>query len=132
MGGSEISHAPMPLALCIIASGKTTVLAASAFTLAWTHSVEKTRWAEDWRVTPAGLELVAARVEGSGAGMEVPEGAVLDGGVWTYRPRLPPQPSLLLASSGATGEGWELCVAGGCLTIGDAPGTPVEIRGCEG
>jgi hypothetical protein len=122
----------MPLALCIIASGKTTVLAASAFTLAWTHSVEKTRWEEDWRVTPAGLQLVAARVEGTGAGMEIPDGAVLEGGVWTYRPSLPPQKALLLARSGATGQGWELCADGQCLAIGTEAGEPVEIRGCEG
>ncbi len=122
----------MPLALCILAAGKTTVLAASAFTLAWTHSVEKTRWEEEWRVTPAGLDLVAARVEGSGAGMEVPEGAVLEDGVWTYRPVLPPQEALRLASSGATGGGWEICAAGRCLTVGAEPGEPVEIRGCAG
>lgn len=122
----------MPLALCIIAAGKTTVLAASAFTLAWTHSVEKARWEEDWRVTPAGLELVAARVQGTGAGMEIPDGAVLEGGVWTYRPTLPPQKALLLARSGATGQGWELCVDDQCLAIGTEPGEPVEIRGCEG
>ncbi|RST87212.1 DUF1850 domain-containing protein [Aquibium carbonis] len=120
------------MALCIIASGKTTVLAASAFTLAWTHSVERTRWEEDWRVTPAGLELVAARVEGTGAGMEIPEGAVFADGAWTYRPTLPPQRALLLARSGATGEGWELCADQECLTIGAEPGDPVEIRGCEG
>ena len=120
------------LALCILASGKTTVLAAGAFTLAWTHSVERTRWEEDWRVTPAGLELVAARVEGTGAGMEIPDGAVLEGGVWSYRPNLPPQRSLLLARAGATGGGWELCADGRCLTIGAEPGDPVEIRGCEG
>jgi hypothetical protein len=122
----------MPLTLCILAAGKTTVLAGSAFTLAWTHSVEKTAWEEEWRLTPAGLELVAARVAGSGAGMEVPEGAELEDGVWTYRPALPPQKTLLLASSGATGAGWEICAAGGCLTIGAEPGEPVEIRGCEG
>ena len=122
----------MPLALCIVAAGKTTVLAASAFTLVWTHSVEKTRWEEEWRVTPAGLALVAARVEGSGAGMEVPEGAVLEGGVWTYRPALPPQKALRLASSGATGAGWEICADGHCLTIGVEAGEPVEIMGCQG
>ena len=72
------------MSLCILAAGKTTVLAVSAFTLSWTHSVEKTRWEEDWRVTPAGLEIVEARVKGSGAGMEPPEGAVLKDGWWTY------------------------------------------------
>ncbi|MGO4839058.1 DUF1850 domain-containing protein, partial [Rhizobiaceae sp. 2RAB30] len=38
------------MSLCVVAAGKTTVLAASLFTLSWTHSVEKTRWEEDWRV----------------------------------------------------------------------------------
>ena len=31
-------------------------------------------WEEDWRASPAGLELVEARVQGSGAGMEPPAG----------------------------------------------------------
>ncbi|APH73553.1 DUF1850 domain-containing protein [Aquibium oceanicum] len=117
--------------LCILAAGKTTVLAAAAFTLSWTHSVEKTRWEEDWRVTPAGLELAAARVEGTGAGMEIPDGAVLKDGMWTYHPALPPQEALRLASSGATVGGWMLCADGNCLTIGAEPAEPVEIRGCE-
>ena len=119
------------LTLCILSAGKTTVLAATAFTLSWTHSVEKTRWEEDWRGTPAGLELAAARVEGTGAGMEIPDGAVLKDGVWTYRPNLPPQEALHLASSGATVGGWRLCVDDECLTLGAKAGEPVEIRGCE-
>ena len=36
--------------LCLLLGGKTIVYATTAFTLAWTHSVEKTRWAEDWLV----------------------------------------------------------------------------------
>ena len=36
------------------------------FTLAWTHSIEKIRWEEDYRVTPSGLLLGEARVKGSG------------------------------------------------------------------
>ena len=44
------------MSLCILAAGKVTVLAVSAFTLSWTHSVEKVRWEEDWLVTPAGLD----------------------------------------------------------------------------
>ena len=80
------------MSLCILAAGKTTVLAVTAFTLSWTHSVEKTRWEEDWRVTPAGLEIVEASVKGSGAGMEPPEGAVLKDGWWVYRPKISAQP----------------------------------------
>ncbi|MCV0395815.1 MAG: DUF1850 domain-containing protein [Rhizobiaceae bacterium] len=117
--------------VCLYLGGKAMVLAATTFTLAWTHSVEKTRWVEEWHLTPAGLELIAARVEGTGAGMEIPDGAVLEDGVWTYRPDLPPQPALLLAQSGATGEGWTICSDGACRIVGAAQADPAEIKACE-
>lgn len=118
------------MSLCVMAGGVAKVIAASAFTLSWSHSVEKTRWEEDWRLTPAGLELVEARVRGSGAGMEPPEGAMLKDGWWSYAPDLPAQERLVLAASGATGEGWSLCAGGECLTIGAEPGPPVVIEVC--
>jgi hypothetical protein len=120
------------MSFCILAAGKTTVLAVSAFTLSWTHSVEKTRWQEDWRVTPVGLEIVEARVKGSGAGMEPPEGAVLAGGWWTYRPKIGPQPTVKLAASGATGAGWTLCADKTCLDLGNEAGEAVELSACDG
>jgi hypothetical protein len=106
-----------------------TALAFSAFTLAWTHSVERIAWEEDWRVTPAGLELVAARVRGSGAGMEPPEGAVLVEGWWAYSPELPPRPELVLAASGATAA-WRICAEGRCLALGEEAGPPIVLRPC--
>jgi hypothetical protein len=118
------------MSLCIIVAGKTTMLAASMFTLGWTHSVEKTRWEEDWRLAGAGLEIVEARVQGSGAGMEVPEGAVLRDGWWTYAPGMAPQRSLVLAASGATGAGWSVCTPAQCVTLGAAAGEPVVVRPC--
>lgn len=120
------------MALCILAAGKTAVIAATAFTLSWTHSVEKTRWREDWRVTPAGLEIVEARIKGSGAGMEPPEGSVLKDGWWVYAPRIGPRQKLVLAASGATGEGWTLCAIGGCTVIGDRPADPAVVTACDG
>jgi hypothetical protein len=116
--------------LCILAAGKTVTLAVTAFTLSWTHSVEKTRWQEDWAIVPAGLQIVEARVKGSGAGMEPAEGAVLEHGWWVYAPKLRPQQSLVLAASGATGEGWTLCTAQDCRTIGALAGEPVELKRC--
>ncbi|MBN9551249.1 MAG: DUF1850 domain-containing protein, partial [Alphaproteobacteria bacterium] len=80
------------MSLCILTAGKTLTLAVAAFTLSWTHSVEKTGWQEDWKLTPSGLQVVQARIRGSGAGMEPPEGAVLRDGWWTYAPRIGPQP----------------------------------------
>ena len=50
----------------LASAGVVKTLALAAFTLAWTHSIEKIDWQEDWRVTPQGLELVQARVKGSG------------------------------------------------------------------
>lgn len=120
------------MSLCILAAGKATVLAVSAFTLAWTHSVERTEWREEWLVEPAGLRLVEARVRGSGAGMEPAEDAVLEDGWYVYRPFRPPQASLLLAASGATGEGWRLCAAGECRPLGALAGEAVEIAPCAG
>ena len=34
------------MSLCILAGGKVTALALSAFTLSWTHSVQKSEWRE--------------------------------------------------------------------------------------
>ena len=82
-------------------------------------------------MTPAGLELVEARVQGSGAGMEPPEGARLAGGWWTWRPARPPQRELLLAASGATGGGWTLCAAGACREIGAAAAAPLRLSACD-
>ena len=120
----------MVTALCIVAAGKTTAVAASLFTLSWTHSVEKTEWQEDWRVTPAGLEIAEARVKGSGAGMEPPEDAVLADGWWVYAPALPPRAEITLAASGATGSGWRVCFGKECLVLGAEAGEPVTLRAC--
>jgi hypothetical protein len=117
--------------LCILTGGKTLTLAAVTFTLSWNHSVEKTRWEEDWRLTPAGLEIVEARVKGSGAGMEPPERAALKAGWWAYRPKLPPRPSLTLAASGATGAGWSICGGGSCVTIGAKAAEAAVLRACD-
>jgi len=121
------------VALCLLAAGKTTVFAASVFTLSWTHSVEKTRWEEEWRVTPGSqLQIVSARVKGSGAGMEPPEGAVLANGWWVFAPTLLAQAKLSLAASGATASGWQICFGKQCLEVGATAGAPIEIAACKG
>src|SRR4051794_16349394 len=99
------------LSLCLAAAGVVKTLALASFTLAWTHSIEKTEWQEDWRITPEGLELVQARVKGSGAGMEPPADARLVDGWFRWRPARPPMPEVVLGNSGAAGE-WRLCSDG--------------------
>jgi len=117
-------------ALCILVAGKTTVIAASVFSLSWMHSVQKSEWHEEWQVTPTGLVLTEARVKGSGAGMEPPEGSRLIDGWWVYTPKLPAQETVLLASSGLTGGGWRLCASGQCLDLGETAGAPIELSHC--
>lgn len=119
------------MSLCVETAAGLIRIAAAGFTLAWTHSVEHVEWWERWEVTPAGLEIVEARVRGSGAGMEPPEGARLVEGGWSYRPDLPPRPDLVLAASGATGGGWTFCAAGECRVLGDEAGAPVKISPCD-
>lgn len=102
------------MSICIASSLVALSLAGNAFTLAWTHSVERTEWREHWVVTAdRRLQLEQARVRGSGAGMEPPADAVLRDGWWIYRPTLPALPALQLAVSGATVGGWTLCIDGG-------------------
>ena len=119
------------MSLCILGLGQTVALAAAVFSLSWTHSAEGTRWQETWRVSEAGLLLMEARVEGSGAGMEPSQGAVLRDGSWVFRPELPPQEKLILAASGTTRDGWILCVDDTCRTLGARPGEPITLRACR-
>lgn len=118
-------------ALCILLAGKTTVIAASVFSLSWMHSVQKTEWHEEWRITTAGLVLTEARVKGSGAGMEPPAGSRLLDDWWVYTPNLPAQQSVMLASSGLTGGGWRLCASGQCIVLGKTASAPITLSSCE-
>ncbi len=120
------------MSLCVLAGTAVLALQAEAFTLGWTHSTAQTRWEEDWSLDASKLTLHRARVRGSGAGMEPPEGAALADGWWVWTPTLPPQPELVLAASGATGNGWTLCIPGRCLELGAEPGPPIRIAPCPG
>jgi hypothetical protein len=123
------------LSLCLASAGAVKMLSIAAFTLAWTHSIEKTDWEEDWRVTDSGLELVQARVKGSGAGMEPPPQARLVHGWFQWQPQRLALPEVVLGNSGAAGE-WRLCHDGNCRTLSEILGHPVgakvtTIRACE-
>lgn len=125
------------MSLCVASGTLLAVLPFSAFTLAWTHSIEKTRWEEDWQIQGRQLVLVAARIRGTGAGIEIPSDATLRGGVWHYPPELPPQSELLLRHSPYV-AGYELCSAGQCRPLADLiPGMNentgdaiIELRPC--
>lgn len=112
------------MSLCLTSLGVVKTLSVAAFTLAWTHSIEKVEWQEDWRITTSGLELVQARVKGSGAGMEPPPDARLVDGWFQWQPQRAPMPQVLLGNSGAAGE-WRLCSEGHCRTLSEIFGHPV-------
>ena len=104
------------MSLCIAANGVVTALAIESFTLAWTHSIEKILWEEDYRVEGEGLRLVEARIRGSGAGMEVPDDARLVNGVWHYTPPLGLLERLRLTHS-PYAEGYSFCQGGECVPL---------------
>jgi hypothetical protein len=123
------------LSLCLISVGVVKTLSIAAFTLAWTHSVEKVEWQEDWRITAQGLELVQARVKGSGAGMEPPADARLVDGWFQWNPARAAMPEVVLGNSGAARE-WRLCGEGHCRTLSEIFGHPIganttTMRACD-
>ena len=121
------------LCVALLSGALTWELPLPGFELAWTHSVERVEWRESWRVEPDALRLVAVKVKGSGAGMEPPEGSVLEEGWWVAHP-MTPQRRLLLARSGAV-EDYRLCFKEDCRPLaGWLPGLPptgaVALRSC--
>lgn len=106
------------------------------FTLAWTHSIEKVRWEEDYAVLPdpPRLQAVAARVRGSAAGMEPPPGARLQGGWYHYTPAPGLQEPLRLTRSEFTAD-YALCTAQHCQPLGrwlPSDGGVTLLRACTG
>ncbi len=100
--------------LCLVAGTLQVALPTDHLTLRWTHTIEKVVWEEDYRVIGTRLRLTESRVQGSGAGMEPPPGAVLRDGRWHHRPDPPPElPQLTLARS-EHGSDYTLCIAGRC------------------
>lgn len=123
------------MSLCLASAGVVKSVSVAAFMLAWTHSIEKIEWQEDWRVTPQGLEIVEARVKGSGAGMEPPPEARLRNGWFHWKPNLAALPEVALGNSGLAGE-WRICANGTCRTLSELLGHPVgaevtRMRACD-
>jgi hypothetical protein len=112
--------------ICLLVAGAVrATLPGPDFTLAWEHSVQKTRWEETYRLVGDRLSLVEARVEGSGAGMESPPGAQLRDGRWIWQPQST-HAELRLTRSRFTRD-YTLCAAGTCADLGDWVGTPAEV-----
>lgn len=120
------------MSFCLIAGTLSVSLAANSLTLAWTHSVERQVWEEDWRLENGQMILDAARVRGSGAGMEAGEGAVLKNGAWQWHPQVAPLGEIVLRRSGATAD-YRVCIGGNCRSLSallPAEADPVTLRAC--
>lgn len=112
-----------------------------AFTLAWTHSIEKVRWEEDYTIAlkvgnarpqPV-LHAVSSRVKGSAAGMEPGPGAVLKDGWYVYTPTQVVHERLRLTRSSYT-EDYDLCIAGRCKKLStylESDGWVTELTACH-
>lgn len=121
--------------LCLALGAAVVALGAGTADLRWTHSVQKTEWRETWQASADGLHLRSAAVQGSGAGMEPGEGAVLRDGFWTWQPQRPAIAELPLTRSPFTGADWQVCVAGQCRALGSyfpgtAPDQTIRLRPC--
>ncbi len=104
-------------AVCLLVAGAiVATLPDRTFTLAWTHSVEKTRWSERYRVEGNALRLTEASVEGSGAGMEPAPDAALRDGVWQWRTDQSVTELVLRRSPFA--PDYTICSAGACRELG--------------
>lgn len=111
--------------ICLVA-GLLVAPLGEAVTLQWTHSVQKTLWAEDYRLQGERLQLSSARVEGTGAGMEPPADAVYRDGAWHYTPALPLLPAVTLRHSPYVAP-YTVCVAGDCRALPAwLPGLPAD------
>jgi hypothetical protein len=123
-------------AVCLLVAGVVrAALPTDEFTLGWRHSVEKTLWQETYRIDGDRLLLTRARIQGPGAGMEPPGGAVLRGGWWTWRPAPHSIAALPLTQSTYTSD-WTLCWKNRCRTLATlvppaAEGTVVDVVACE-
>lgn len=113
-------------ALCLGVAGAVSLalkIPGGEFVLSWAHSVEKVRWDERYAIRDRGLELIEARIQGNGAGMQIPDDARLEHGAWVYRPRLPPFAPLRVTRSGYADD-YRLCANGQCRPMRDLIGPP--------
>jgi hypothetical protein len=122
------------MSVCFIAGQIAKTLQVTAFTLVWTHSVEKTDWQEDWRIGHDGLVLVEARIKGSGAGVDPPADARLVDGWWRWAPEPVSRSEVVLARSVAVDD-WRICADGRCRTLESMFGSAavtgaVSMRAC--
>ena len=105
------------MAVCLATSLATAAVAANAFTLAWTHSIERVRWEEAWRVEGEALVLERVRVRGR---------------AWEWHPRT--RHAVLRLTRSAYTADYEWCADGEpCKSLSAliaSDGGVTELRAC--
>ncbi|TNF62056.1 MAG: DUF1850 domain-containing protein [Burkholderiales bacterium] len=139
MGGAPLLLLGICLSLQAAPRQEAVFVPGERFTLAWTHSIERQRWEEDYAITPspqpgtAILHAVAARVRGSAAGMEPPPDARLIDGWYHYTPA-ERRPVVLRLSRSAFVPDYERCdQAQGCRPLSHwlpSDGGVTELTAC--
>lgn len=119
--------------ICLVA-GLLVAPLGEAVTLQWIHSIQKTLWAEDYRLRGSKLELTSARVQGTGAGMEPPPDAIYRDGAWHYTPALPLLATVTLRHSPYVAP-YTVCTGNDCRPLTAwLPGLPedtlVSLQAC--
>lgn len=113
-------------AICLVAAGLVrATLASSDVTVAWTHSVEKTRWEERYAISGKSLTLVEARVQAMGAGMEPAADAVLRDGWWRWTPQAEPLTQLRLTYS-TFAQDYTICAGQRCNSLRELVGPALD------
>lgn len=118
------------MALCLAGAGVLARIAATAFTLTWTHTVERIPWQEDWRIEGDRLVLQTVRLKGSGAGMEPAPDARLIDGWYVWHPQGDIRTEIVLRRTDTTIAGdWSLCTQDqGCRALAEFVGTADPVR----
>src|SRR3954468_1780409 len=105
-----------PLCIAVLLGTAVHTLPTDRITLSWTHTVEKTRWEEDYRIAGDALTIVEARVKTSGAGMDPPANATWSFGWWRYKPSIGLLKEVILANS-EFAPGYTICWANFCESM---------------
>lgn len=126
----------LELGICLSLAASPSVpprfIATNEFTLAWTHSIEKIRWEENYSVAlnQAGLpKLIPAKayIKGSGAGMDPPADAVHKANGWyEYQPKTKPLDILRLTRSPYTAD-YDWCMHGQCQVLSSIMPTDGDV-----
>ena len=120
--------------VCLAGAGALLRVAATTFTLSWTHTIEKIPWVESWAVSDKTLLLTEAKVKGSGAGMEPPPEARLVDGWYVWHPADPQRREIVLRREPVAGD-WTFCAPTvPCAPLGKLlpqDADPVTIKPCD-